>query len=65
MLADSNTFFYALGHFLESMMESTLVPMAPIFNFLVICLGFFGFGYWMYKQGVYNKQAKNNSDQIK
>jgi len=65
MLLDINSFFYSLGHFLESMMEGSLVIIAPYFNVAVICLGFFGLFYWLVKQGKYNKEAKNNKGQIK
>ncbi len=65
MLADINSFFYALGHGLESLFEYTLIPISGVFNFLVICLGFFGLFFWLWKQGKYNKQAKDNKDQIK
>lgn len=65
MLLDINSFYYGLGHFLESMFEYTLDPISHIFNLLVICLGFFGFFFWLRKQGIYNKQAKNDKNQIK
>lgn len=65
MLADINSFWYSIGHGLENMMESTLVPIMPAFNLAVICLGFFGLFYWMRKQVSYNKQASNDKNQLK
>jgi hypothetical protein len=31
----------------------------------VLLLGFVAFGYWMYRQVQYNKEAENNPDQLK
>jgi hypothetical protein len=61
----SSDFFYGLGRGFYWLFENTLEPTGEAWWKTWLVLGFLGFGYWMYRQVKYNKEAKNNPNQIK
>lgn len=60
-------FFWGLGNAFEFMLSilDENVGFAAFFNTTLIILGFFGMFYWLRYQLKFNKEAKNNPDQIK
>ncbi len=58
-----NQFWYTLGKILNGAWFYDNI--GHIFNYSCICLGFFGLFYWLNWQNKFNKQAKDNPNQIK
>lgn len=58
-----NGFWHTLGRILNGAWFYDNI--GDIFNWSCIVLGFIGFGYWMYVQNKFNKQAEQNPNQIK
>jgi len=61
----SADFFYGLGKGAYWLFENTLEPTGEMFWRTMLTFGFLAFGFWMYKQVQYNKQAANDPNQIK
>lgn len=60
-------FFWGIGdglEFLLSVLDEN-VGFTVFFNTSIVLLGFFGLFFWLRQQLKYNKQAKDNPDQIK
>lgn len=60
-------FFWGLGDALTCLISvlDENVGFTAVFNTSVVLLGFFGLFYWLRHQLKYNKQAKDNPNQIK
>ncbi|MBK9190110.1 MAG: hypothetical protein IPM77_00695 [Crocinitomicaceae bacterium] len=61
----SAEFFYWLGDMFYWLFENTLEPTGELYWKTVMIGGFVGFGYWMYRQIQFNKQAANDPNQLK
>jgi hypothetical protein len=61
----SADFFYGLAKGAYWLFENTLEPTGEMFWKTMLTFGFLAFGFWMYKQVQYNKQAANDPNQIK
>ncbi|MEX1001434.1 MAG: hypothetical protein WDZ35_04900 [Crocinitomicaceae bacterium] len=57
--------FYGIGDAMYWLFINTLEPLADAPWRIVMVLGFLGFGYWMYRQAQYNKEAAADPNQIK
>lgn len=59
--------FYGLGDLTYTLFQSTLEPISDgdaVWR-IVLIFGFVAFGYWMYRQAQYNKQAAADPNQLK
>ena len=59
--------FNGLGDLCYSLFQSTLEPISDgdaVWR-IVLIFGFVAFGYWMYRQVQFNKQAEADPNQIK
>ena len=61
----SAEFFYALGDLFYWLFINTLEPLGDLPWQVTMFGGFAGFGYWMYRQVQYNKEAAADPNQIK
>ncbi|NOQ70708.1 MAG: hypothetical protein GQ574_01830 [Crocinitomix sp.] len=61
----STDVFYALGDACYWVFENTLEPIGEIYWVGVLMLGFFAFGYWMWRQYQFNKIAEADPNQLK
>lgn len=57
--------FYGIGDFMYWLFINTLEPLGDAPWRVVLIGGFLGFGYWMYRQAQYNKQAAADPNQLK
>ena len=57
--------FFAIKDVLYWSFESILEPLADAPWIACMWGGFAGFGYWMYRQHLYNKEAEADPTQIK
>jgi len=64
---NSRDFFWGIGDFFETILAvyDENVGFTTVFNTIVILGGFFGMFYWLRHQLKFNKDAKNNPNQIK
>lgn len=61
-------FFWGLGDALESVLSAIYDEdhgITAIFNTIAVLGGFFGLFYWLRHQLKFNKQAKDNPNQLK
>lgn len=63
----STDFFFGLGDALTSMLViyDENIGFTATFNTIVVLGGFFGLFYWLRYQLKFNKQAKDNPNQLK
>ncbi|MFT4600126.1 MAG: hypothetical protein ACI857_000296 [Arenicella sp.] len=63
----STDVFNAIGDGMYWLFQSTLEPMSDgdLVWKLVMWFGFIAFGFWMYKQYKFNKEAEANPNQLK
>ena len=57
--------FYGIGDFCYWAFEKTLEPMGDLPWRVVLYFGFVAFGYWMYRQNKFNKEAAADPNQLK
>lgn len=58
-------FLYWLGHFLDDVFATTLVPLGNIPNYFFILVGFGLLFWWLGLQKKYNEKADSDSKQLK
>jgi hypothetical protein len=61
----SSELFYGLGDLAYWAFENTLEPLGDAPWMIVLTFGFVAFGYWMFRQVQYNKQAEADPNQLK
>jgi cytochrome b subunit of formate dehydrogenase len=64
-IMSSADIFYGLGDLFYWLFINTLEPLGDMPWILIMWAGFIAFGYWMYRQVQYNKQAAADPNQIK
>lgn len=61
----STPVMYAIEDALMPFLDAIYDNVGNVFNYSCILLGFFGLFYWLNYQVKFNKQAKENPNQIK
>ena len=61
----SSDFFYGIADGAQWLFQNTLEPIGDNFWKAALIFGFIAFGYWLWRQALYNNIAENDPNQRK